>query len=123
MSGKSLFLDTNIVLYLLSGDIDVKEFLDQRPVYIYFITELELLRYKTLSTKEEQSIRDFLASATILDINSAIKTIAVELGRQYKTKLPDLIVASSAYYLNFPLLTADKQFAQIEELEVLLFER
>ena len=108
---------------MLAGDLDVKEFLDQRPVYLSFITELELLRYETLSTEEEQVIRNFLNSTTILDINSAIKTIAVELGRQYKIKLPDLIVASSAYYLNLPLLTSDKQFAQIEEIEVLLRER
>ena len=123
MSGRSLFLDTNIVLYLLSGDDEVKDFLDQRPIYLSFITELELLRYKVLSETEEQKIREFLVSTTILDINSAIKSIATELGRQYKIKLPDLLIASSAYYLNMPLLTADKQFAQIDELEILYLER
>jgi predicted nucleic acid-binding protein len=123
MSGRSLFIDTNIVLYLLAGDEDAKELLDERPVFVSFITELELLRHTPSNQTEEQNIHAFLDSVTIIDINSSIKQIAAELGRRYKVKLPDLIVAASTYYLNLPLLTADKQLGQIEEIEVLLFDR
>lgn len=123
MSGKSLFVDTNIVLYLLSGNEDAHELLDQRPIFASFITELELLRHKTVSPDDEKNIRAFIASITITDINPAIKQITTELGRRYKLKLPDLIIAASAYYMNLPLITADKQFSQIEEINVLLFEQ
>ncbi len=46
MSGNSIFIDTNIALFLLSGDPTITELLDKRPVFVSFITELELLGYK-----------------------------------------------------------------------------
>ncbi|MGB3774365.1 MAG: hypothetical protein WA951_03840 [Leeuwenhoekiella sp.] len=52
MSGNSVFLDTNIVLYLLSGDATIADFLNNKTVYLSFITELELLGYKDISAEE-----------------------------------------------------------------------
>jgi predicted nucleic acid-binding protein len=46
MSGNSLLLDTNTVLYLLAGDETLAEFLNGKKLYISIITELELLSYK-----------------------------------------------------------------------------
>ena len=40
--------------------------------------------------------------------------------KKYKTKLPDAIVAASAIVNNLPLITADKGFNQIEELNLKL---
>ena len=45
MSGNKLFIDTNIVLYLLNGDQTLAELLHEKQLYISFITELELLAY------------------------------------------------------------------------------
>lgn len=46
MNGNNLFLDTNIVLYLLSGDKTVADILFEKTVFISFVTELELLGFK-----------------------------------------------------------------------------
>ncbi len=38
-------------------------------------------------------------------------------------KLPDCIVAASALYLDLPIITADKDFKKIKELNLMLYER
>jgi predicted nucleic acid-binding protein len=37
-------------------------------------------------------------------------------------KLPDAIIASSAQYLNMPLLTADKEFKKIPDLDLIIYD-
>ncbi|MCD4696513.1 MAG: hypothetical protein K8S16_09765 [Bacteroidales bacterium] len=45
MSGNSLFVDTNIILYLLSGNSTIADILHKKQIFISFITQLELLGY------------------------------------------------------------------------------
>lgn len=52
MNGNSLFVDTNILLYLISGDETVAELLNGKHIAISFVTELELLGYKDLSESD-----------------------------------------------------------------------
>lgn len=52
MNGSSIFLDTNIVLYLLAGDETIAELLHEKTLFISFVTELELLAYKDISAAE-----------------------------------------------------------------------
>jgi predicted nucleic acid-binding protein len=59
VSGTKLFLDTNIVLYLLNGDRTIAEIIDGKQLYISFITELELLGYKGLNLTEKTQIQAF----------------------------------------------------------------
>ena len=57
MSGDRIFVDTNILIYLLKGDPEIAQMLDGKQLSISFITELELLSYPDLSKKEAKSIR------------------------------------------------------------------
>ena len=43
MNGNSLFIDSNVILYLISGDATIAELLNGKHVLISFSTELELL--------------------------------------------------------------------------------
>ena len=54
MSGNNLFIDTNIILYLLNGDQTLVNLLDKKTWYLSFITELELLGFKQLDDAEEK---------------------------------------------------------------------
>jgi len=56
MSGNKIFLDTNILLYLLGGDTTIAELLNGKQFYIAFITQLELLGYSELDSKQEEII-------------------------------------------------------------------
>ena len=61
MSGGNIFVDTNILLYLISGDDTITGLLDSKSVFISFITELELLSFKDLSDAERAKINELLS--------------------------------------------------------------
>lgn len=122
MNGNSIFLDTNIILYLLSGDKTIASLLNERNIYISFVTELELLGYKDLTSQDREKIKDLLADSTIIDINSMIKNIVIELRKNYKIKLPDAIIAASSQFLNIPFMTSDKNLSKLKELDILMYE-
>lgn len=123
MNGSRLFVDTNILLYLISGDETVAELLNGKHVAISFVTELELLGYKNLSESDLKIIQELINEATVIDINAEIKRLVVLLRKNYKIKLPDALVVASALYSNLPLVTADKQLSQISELTLLLYKK
>ena len=123
MNGNSIFLDTNIVLYLLSGDRTVADFLNDKTIFLSFVTELELLGYKDISPEEQIKVENLLADSTIIDINSMIKKMVIELRKSQKIKLPDAIIAATSHYLNIPFMTSDKDFSKLTDLNILLYEK
>jgi predicted nucleic acid-binding protein len=122
MSGNRLFVDTNILLYFLKGDQEVIEMVSDKDLIISFITELELLSFPKISPDSEKTIKGLLKNCLIIDLSPEIKDLTIEFRRKSKLKLPDSIVAATAYYHKLPLLTADKQFRTIEELEIIMYE-
>ena len=57
MNGNRYFVDTNILIYLLSGEKTLISILNQKQIYISFITEIELLSFKKLYDKEEIKLK------------------------------------------------------------------
>jgi predicted nucleic acid-binding protein len=122
MSGNSFLLDTNIVLYLLSGNSTVAEIVDGSQSYVSFVTQLELLGYKGISNKEQQKVKEFLNDCIIVDITEEIKKNTITLKQKHHIKLPDCIIAATAQFLDIPLLTADKDFTKINNLNIALYQ-
>lgn len=117
MNGSNLFVDTNILIYLFSGHQKLVEILENQNLYISVITEIELLAYPNLSQNQEARIRDFISNINIININTNIKEIAIQIKKSYKIKLPDALIASSAIDVKMPLFSADTIFEKIDSLE------
>ena len=122
MSGNSLLIDTNIALYLLNGDTTIAELLNGRDVHVSFITELELLGFQDIKEEDRSIIEDLLNNCIIVDLNQAIKRITINLKQKYKLKLPDAIIAATSIYMNLPLISADKDFERISDLQFIRYE-
>ena len=122
MNGNKLFLDTNIILYLLNGDETLAELLNEKQLYISVITELELLAYKGITVKEEKVINEFVSQCITITINNAVKQETIRIRKVYNTKLPDSIIIATALYLDLPLITADVEFKKVDELTLILYE-
>ena len=122
MSGNSLLIDTNIALYLLNGDTTIAELLNGRDVHVSFITELELLGFQDIKEEDRSIIEELLNNCIIVDLNQAIKRITVDLKQKYKLKLPDAIIAATSIYMNLPLISADKDFERISDLQFIRYE-
>lgn len=61
MNGNEFLLDTNIVLYLLEGDKTIGNFLNNKTIYLSFITEMELKSFPGLEASQEIIIDEFLS--------------------------------------------------------------
>lgn len=122
MNGNSIVLDTNIALYLLNGDEKLASILDGMQLFVSVITEIELLGYLGLSASDKTKIKSFLSDCSIIYLNNEIKDLSIKLKQKSKSKTPDAIVASTALFLQLPLITADKGFQNIEDLDLILYQ-
>jgi len=122
MSGNRLFVDTNILLYFLKGHPEVVDLISDKELLVSVITEIELLSFPLLTAENKQQIKNLLIDCTILGLNQEIKELTIEFRKKYKIKLPDSLIAASAYSSKAPLLTSDKEFRKIEELNLLIYE-
>ena len=122
MNGISILCDTNPLIYLLDGNKDIAQFLDNKQLYLSVITELELFGKQNLSTYDNELIDSLLENCFIIDIGYEIKRIYREIKQKYTIKLPDAIIASTAIYLDLPLLTFDKDFKNITNLKLMFWD-
>jgi hypothetical protein len=90
-------LDTNVALYLLGGRL--AETLTAGNYGVSVITEMELLAWPSLTSKEEKKVRHFLDQIVICELTPAIRARAVRLGRERHLKPPDAIVCATAMEL------------------------
>lgn len=122
MIGNNIVLDTNIVLYLLNGDDELATILDQMQLYVSVITEIELLGYQEISNDDKIKIKYFLSECVIVPLNDKIKNLCIDIKQHSKVKTPDAIVAATSIYNQIPLITSDKGFEKIQDLDLFLYK-
>jgi predicted nucleic acid-binding protein len=123
MNGNNILLDTNIVLYLLNGEDTLIPLLEEKNLFISFITQLELLGNRNLNSVDIQKIKQFIAECTLIDITPGIKEYAISIRQSYSIKLPDCIIMATSLWLNMPLITADQDFKKIDIADLIYFKR
>ena len=123
MNGNSLLLDTNTILYLLAGDETLAEFLNGKKLYISIISELELLAFKDITSKDTTILKAFIDELEVENINDEIKRITIEIRKSTKLKLPDCIIAATAIALGIPLFSADKALKTVRDLDLIIYEK
>lgn len=114
MSGNSLVVDTNILIYQLNGDKTIESVLENKRLFLSFITKIELLTYQKLSPRKEDLIEEIFDYASI----DTITELAIQLRTSYSLKTPDAIILATAAYLRLPLFTADQDLFKVKEIEI-----
>lgn len=123
MNGSNILLDTNIVLYLLNGEETLIPLLEEKNLYLSFITQLELLGYRYSKPGDILKIKKFITDCTVIDITSGIKELVITIRQKYTIKLPDAIILATSIWLNMPLITADQNFTKITIADLIYFQR
>ena len=121
MNGSKFLADTNVLLYVITGNSGVVKYINEE-FYISEITEIELLGNKGITDIQLKYRSKIIDNCTIVSLSEYIKRIAIQLKQNYTLKIPDAIIAATAIYLNIPLLTADKDFKKIKELDLILIQ-
>lgn len=116
MSGVRVLLDTNFIIGLLKGNIQVVSMLQDRSINLdqcaySFITRIELLSYPTITDAEIQAITSVLNAMEYLSMTQTIEDLTITIRRQYKLKTPDAIIAATVKVMKLELLTLDRQLA------------
>jgi len=107
-------LDTNAVIYLLSGRIRMP--LPEGQYSASIITEIELLSFSGLTQEDEQKIQNLLLAIDRIYLTDSVRDETIRLRRKTKFKLPDAIIVASALIHDAILLTNDKDFSTIDGL-------
>ncbi len=123
MNGSSVLLDTNIVLYFLNGEETLIPLLEEKNIFLSFISQLELLGSKNINPGDAIKIKSFIEECAVIDITPGIKETAILIRRNYSLKLPDSIIMATSLWLNIPLITADKDFKKVDIADLIFFKR
>lgn len=122
MSGPNNFLvDTNIIILGLKGNVEIRNTLEDKNLFISVITEIELNSIPFNSKKDEALMANFISNCFVIELDFEIKRQTIAIRKNTKTKLPDAIIAASAFVHKLPLLTADKGFTKIPDIDIFLF--
>ena len=89
MNGNNILLDTNIVLYLLNGEETLIPLLEEKNLFLSFITQMELLSAKNIKQEDILKIKQFISECTVIDITQGIKDFTIITRKNYPVKLPD----------------------------------
>lgn len=116
MSGKIL-LDTNVVIDFLNGHPGLKDLSERLGEVEYFasvITRMELLSFGRLTAEAEKMLNNFLTNLMVITLDDKVEHAAIALRRATRLKLPDAIVAATAWAEGLVLLTSDQQMLNLK---------
>ncbi len=116
MSKDLILLDTNIIIYTLNGDPRISDFINDKRAAVSFVTEIELLGWKNITSQNRAAIEMFLNDCIFLEYSIRIKQATIEIKSKYGLKLADAFIAANAIQFDIPLISADKIFDKVKEL-------
>jgi len=121
MNGNRFLADTNTFIYLLDKHPSLQPLLESEWVYS-FITEIELLGKPGITSQEVKKINGLLSVCIKSPHTESINKTAISLKQLYRMKVPDASIAAAAIEQKIPLLTFDKDFIKIKEVDLVLLE-
>ncbi|MDQ2753538.1 MAG: PIN domain-containing protein [Bacteroidota bacterium] len=126
MSGTNYFIDTDAIIALLNGNKVIENAInDANWLGVSVINIVEFLSFSNLTLNDRSVFEIFLQRVIIINLSFEdhinIINTAATFRISYKLKLPDAIIAASAMLNDAVLITNDKQFSTIPNLQILAF--
>jgi len=123
MSGNRYVLDTNAIVALLQGNIQLIGLLkDADWLGVSVISQIEFLVFPGLTQDDRQIFEQFLQRVEVLGlvaIDAVLIEKIIEIRQQHRLKLPDAVIAAMAIQNSASLVTADREFAKVTILTVI----
>jgi len=127
MSGNSIVLDTNAIIFFFQGDSEISNLVNNNHVIISVISILEYLSFKKLTSEEEFLFKEFCDEIEVVNLSilESKKLIyqSIEISKLYNLKMADSVIAATAMLTNPTLVTADKKFQKAIDLSLKLITR
>ena len=120
-----ILLDTNAVIALSNENAGIIESVNTADeIFISIINELEFKSFSKLSLHDIELFYAFVSQITVLDLlgsDTKLKNKVIDIRNAYKLKLPDSIIVTSAIVNNATLITADKAFKKVSNLQLKIY--
>lgn len=103
-------LDTNIFIYYFNGEAVVQPIVEDilagnASGFYCPVSWVELLCYPALTEEEAGQIRAFLRSLTCVALTESVLDRTAQIRRDYRTALPDALIAACALEMTCTLVT------------------
>lgn len=122
MSGKYL-LDTNAIVALLQGNSNLANLVVRAEwVGISIISFIEFLAFPGLQDEDKSLFHQFIERIEVVpltDANTQLIESVLSLRKSQKLKLPDAIIATTAFIQEAHLITADKRLLSIKDIQTI----
>lgn len=115
-----IIADTNIIIYSIKGLKIIESYAAEFEFAIAEISVIELLGVKGIDDFVLKKRKEIVRACNLLHYNSYIREIAIKIKQKYTFRVPDALIAATSIHYDVPLLTADKDFKKIDELEVII---
>lgn len=123
MEQAQYLIDTNVVIdYLgqklpISGMTFMHQVIDTLP-HVSVITKIEVLGFNA-PAQYYQLLTNFMDDVTMLGLTGEVVARSIDIRKNYKTKLPDAIIAATALVYDLTLITRNMaDFKNIADLPV-----
>jgi hypothetical protein len=120
MSGKRYLLDTNAIVCLLRGENALQKRLQSAEwVGISILSQIEFLAFPNLSGNDRRIFQEFSDGVDIVGLERTERGLIdriVSLRAQYRLKLPDAIIAATAFERDATLITDDRQLRMLSAI-------
>ncbi len=118
--------DTNVAIYYLqqqfppNAEVFIDSVIQESTPAISAITEIELLSWKSATTKDIVTLQNFISDSWIFELDQPVKAMAAEIRRKHAIKLADAVIAATALVFDLKLLTRNiEDFNKIDKLEII----
>ncbi len=123
MSGNRHVLDTNAIVALLQGNVQLIALLKHADwLGISVISKIEFLVFPGLTQNDREIFDQFLQRVEVLDlvsIDAVLIEKVIEIRQEHRLKLPDAVIAAIAIQNSASLVTADREFAKVTGLTII----
>ena len=115
MNGNKALLDSNVIIYLSKGLIEIDKILTTYNwLYISIITYMEVLGFQFETREEKELIEELLNQFEIIHLDLEIAKKVITIRQKKRIKLPDVIIYATAEVNKLDLITYnDADFVNI----------
>ena len=90
---------------------------------ISIVSQLEFLSFSGLSARDQQLFADFIARVDVVSLEArqtVLLSTVIDIRRTHGLKLPAAIIAATAQHYRATLISSDKHFRTIPNLNVIV---
>lgn len=108
MNGNNALLDSNVIISLSRGDLNIEQLYNWYDwLAISIITYMEVLGFGFRNAAERRLVESMLGEFELLHLDMEVATIVITYRQRRRIKLPDAIILATASKHDYTLVTSN----------------